>query len=332
MRIAEVAKKAGVSVATVSRALSKPEMVAVETRVLIEQVADELGYRPNLVARNLRRGHSRMIGVLISDILNHGNALLFKGIQEAASHANYTVFMFNTDEEASKERRALESLAGHMPQGLIVMPTSGARETLKAIGVPVIELDRASGLKGAHTVTVDNYGGSLIAVQHLIALGHKRIGMVVGDYEISTAIERHQGYKAALDGAGIKYRPDFVTVGHHREEGGHRAALELLKQPKTKRPTALFVGNNEMTIGAVLAVRELGLQIPEDISLIGFDDSRWAMTMSPRLTVVAQPAFELGKIACEILLDMLNKRHTNPSSVRLNTTFIERESTAPPGS
>ena len=126
-RIAEVAKKAGVSVATVSRALSKPEMVAVETRALIEQVADELGYRPNLVARNLRRGQSRMIGVLISDILNPGNALLIKGIQEAASKADYTVFMFNTDEEANKERSALESLSGHMPQGLIVMPTSGAR-------------------------------------------------------------------------------------------------------------------------------------------------------------------------------------------------------------
>lgn len=329
-RIAEVAKKAGVSVATVSRALSKPEMVAVETRALIEQVADELGYRPNLVARNLRRGQSRMIGVLISDILNPGNALLFKGIQEAASQADYSVFMFNTDEEASKERSALESLSGHMPQGLIVMPTSGARETLQRINVPVIEMDRTTGLKNAHTVMVDNFGGSLKAVQHLIALGHSRIGMVVGDYEISTAIERHQGYKAALEQAGIPYRPEFVTLGHHREEGGHQAALELLRQ--TERPTALFVGNNEMTIGAVLAVRELGLRIPEDLSLIGFDDSRWAITMNPRLSVVAQPAFELGKIACETLLEILHKRHTHASSVRLQTVFIQRESTAPPGS
>jgi DNA-binding LacI/PurR family transcriptional regulator len=327
-----VAKLANVSSATASRALSRPDKVAEETRIRVLQAAEQLGYQPNHLASGLRKGKSRTIGAIISDILNPVQALLAKGIQDAATKRDYTVFLFNSDEESDKERRALESLRGHMPQGLIVVPTPGAKNNLKLVhGLPVIELDRASGLKNAHTVMVDNIGGSTTAVNHLIALGHKRIAMIVGDFDISTAVERHQGYREALELAKIPYRDDLVLAGQHREDGGRTAALKLLSKPSKQRPTALFVGNNEMTVGAVLATRELGLKIPEDISIVGFDDSRWAMTMHPALTVVSQPAYELGYLACETLLGLLEKsKATHASSVRLATTFIRRKSTAPP--
>ncbi len=327
-----VAKLAQVSSATASRALSRPDKVALETRTRVLQAAEELGYQPNHLASGLRKGKSRTIGVIISDILNPGQAMLAKGIQDAAAKSDYTVFLFNSDEESDKERRALESLRGHMPQGLIVVPTPGAKTNLKLVpNLPTIELDRASGLKNAHTVMVDNIGGTTTAINHLIGLGHKRIAMIVGDFAISTAVERHQGYREALEHAGIPYREDLVLAGHHREDGGRTAAHKLLSKPLKQRPTALFVGNNEMTIGAVLATRALGLSIPEDISIVGFDDSRWAMTLHPALSVVSQPAYDLGYLACETLLGLLERhKPPNASSVRLATNFISRESTAPP--
>jgi LacI family transcriptional regulator len=219
-----------------------------------------------------------------------------------------------------------------MPQGLIIMPTAGAQENLTLIGnVPVIELDRASGLKDAHTIMVDNTGGSRTAVQHLTNLGHQRIGMIAGSLDISTAVERHVGYKQALEEAGILYRDDLVQIGNHREDGGRLAAHNLLSRPEGERPTALFVGNNEMTIGAIFAARDLGLQIPTDLSIVGFDDSRWAKLLQPSITVVAQPAYELAYLACETLLDRLERGRTQkPIQIRLATNFIQRFSTAPP--
>lgn len=332
----DVAKLARVSPATASRALSKPETVAQTTRERVTTAAKQLSYQPNVLARGLRQRGSRTLGAIISDILNPGQATLAKGIQDAAAKRDYTVFMFNTDEDTDKERRALESLRGHLPQGLIIVPSPGARENLKLVAaLPTVELDRMSGIEDAHTVMVDNVGGARTAVQHLTALGHKRIGMIVGSMDISTAVERLQGYREALYGAGIAYREDLVLPGNHREEGGRVATHTLLSRPADARPTALFVGNNEMTIGALLAARELGLRIPLDLSIVGFDDSRWAKLMQPAITVVAQPAYELAYLACETLLNRLENGSQSsgtwrPASIRLSTTFIKRDSTAPP--
>jgi len=329
----DVAKRAQVSAATVSRALSRPDMVAEATRERILQAARELGYQPNQLARSLRQRSSRTLGLIITDILNPFHATLAKGVQDAAEKHNYTVFLFNTDEDPEKELRALNVLRGHLPQGLLIVPSPRAKENLLLVPkLPTVELDRSSGTPGVRTVMVDNIGGAKTAVQHLIELGHRKIGMIVGRLDISTAVERHQGYREALLAHGIAYNEALVLLGNHREEDGYRAAMVLLSLPKEERPTALFVGNNEMTVGAVLAVRELGLRIPDELSVVGFDDSRWAATMHPALTVVAQPTYELGFLACETLLSSLSRgRATLPTSIRLDTTFIVRESTAPPG-
>jgi DNA-binding LacI/PurR family transcriptional regulator len=328
----QVANLAQVSRATVSRAFTRPDLVNAKTRSRVLEIAGQLGYQPNQLASALRRGQSQSIGLVISDVLNPGNALLVKGVQDAAAKRDYTVFVFNTDEDSDKERKALESLRSHMPQGLIIMPTGGAKENLRLVGnLPVIELDRASGLPEAHTVMVDNLAGAKTAVQHLTGLGHKRIGMVAGSLDISTAVERLEGYKHALLEAGIAYSEDLVQIGNHREDGGRLAAQNLLSRPRGERPSALFVGNNEMTIGAIFAARDLGLKIPQDLSMVGFDDSRWAKLLEPSITVVAQPGYELAYLACETLLDRLERgKNQRPIQIRLATQFIVRHSTSSP--
>ncbi|ADH62131.1 transcriptional regulator, LacI family [Allomeiothermus silvanus DSM 9946] len=329
----DVAKLAKVSTATVSRALSRPDMVAEETRKRILAAVEELGYQPNRLARSLRQRSSRSLGLIITDILNPFHATVAKGVQDAAEKHDYTVFLFNTDEDPEKERRALNVLRGHLPQGLLIVPTPRTRENLKLVAnLPTIELDRESGTPGAHSVMVDNIGGARAAIEHLTALGHRRIGMIVGRLDITTAVERHQGYRDGLAAAGIPYREELVLPGNHREEGGRIAAHALLSRPPGERPTALFVGNNEMTVGAVLAARELGLRIPQDLSIVGFDDSRWARTMQPALSVVAQPEYDIGFLACETLLSLLRHgKAMQPVRIRLATNLIVRDSTAPPG-
>ncbi|GGR26049.1 LacI family DNA-binding transcriptional regulator [Deinococcus ruber] len=324
----EVAKLARVSPATASRALHRPELVALRTRERVEQAALELGYRPNVLARSLRTRGSRTLGLIVTDILNPFHATLAKGVQDAAEAQGYTVLMFNSDEQPDKERRALETLQGHLPQGLIVVPTSQTGDNLRIVpGLPVVELDRTSGLPDAHSVMVDNVSGAREAVAHLTGLGHRRIGMIVGRQDVSTARERLQGYREALAAAGLPYLESLVLPGNHREADGRLASMQLLSQ--RERPTALFVGNNEMTVGAVLAARDLGLELPRDLSIVGFDDSRWAQTMSPALTVVAQPTYELGMVACQWLLSVI-QGNPWPENVRLPTVLIHRSSTAPP--
>lgn len=330
--IQDVASLAAVSVATASRALSRPDMVAPATRAKVLSAAQQLSYQPNVLARSLRQGETRTIGVIVADILNPFHALMAKGVQDSADKHGYTAFLFNSDEEPGKEKRAIQTLRGHLPQGLIVAPTSGTRDHLNLLpDLPVVEIDRVSGNPASSTFTVDNRGGARAAALHLARLGHRRIGMIVGALDISTATERHEAFRAALAEAGLAYDPNLVLPGHHREDDGYRAAHQLLSLPQQQRPTALFVGNNEMTVGAVLAARELGLRIPEDLSLVGFDDSRWAQTMYPRLTVVAQPAYDLGRLACDHLIGMLGQaRASPPARVQLPTELIVRESTGPP--
>jgi DNA-binding LacI/PurR family transcriptional regulator len=324
----DVARAAGVSLATASRALHRPTMVASATRERVQQAAQELGYRPNVLARSLRTRGSRTIGLIVTDILNPFHATLAKGVQDAAEQEGYTVLMFNSDEQPAKERRALETLHGHLPQGLIVVPTADTTQNLEIVlGVPTVELDRASGRPDAHTVMSDSLSGARQAVTYLARLGHRRIGMIVGQLDVSSARERLQGYREALEQAGIPYQDELVLPGHHREADGRLAALRLLS--KREPPTALFVGNNEMTVGAVLAARELGLEIPRDLSLIGFDDSRWAQTMSPALSVVAQPAYELGTVACGQLLGLIAGDPLPERHLRLPTRLVHRQSTLP---
>lgn len=332
IKIEDVARLAEVSPSTVSRALTRPNMVAPSTRERVVHAAHQLGYQPNKLARGLRKRQNHLLGLVVTDILAPFHATLAKGVQDAAEKHGYVVFLFNTDEQPEKERRYLKELQGHLPEGLLIVPTGQTRQNLGIVrDLTVIELDRTSGTPGVHSVLVDNVTGARKAVEHLTELGHRRIGMVAGSTGVTTAAERLEGYKQALKAAGIPFQRRLVATGDHKEEGGYRATRQLLALPPELRPTALFAGNSEMAAGAVLAIRDLGLSIPEELSLVSFDDTRWARLMQPPLTVVAQPAYDLGYLACETLISILGRKGpVQATSLRLATDLIVRSSTAAP--
>jgi DNA-binding LacI/PurR family transcriptional regulator len=234
-------------------------------------------------------------------------------------------------EDPAKEREYLQLFAGQQLRGLIIVPTERTKLNLKIIkGFPVVEFDRASGTPGAHVVVSQNREGARTAVEHLIQMGHKRIGMVSGGKSLTTAIERLEGYHQALEAAGIEINPHLIEPGNHREDGGFMAAKKLLTLPKNKRPTAIFAANNEMTVGAFKAARELSLRVPDDLSLVGFDDSRWAQTVEPAITVIEQPTYEMATFACDLLLQVLSGRDAPATVVQYPTRLIKRDSVGPP--
>ncbi len=333
-KLQDVARLAGVSPSTVSRSMARPELVAEATRERVMQAVSRVGYQPNEIARSLRQQGSRNLGLVVTDLLNPFHATLAKGVQDAADRFDLNVILFNSDESALKERRALETLRGHLPQGVILVPTAHTRQHQALLsGLTVVELDRSSGLPGAHSVQVDNFSSAREAVAHLTQLGHRRIGMIAGRSDVNTSQERLGGYRSALASAGLPYREAWVRSGDDREAEGYRAAHELLRLPKGQRPSALFVGNHEMTVGSVLAARALNLSIPGDLSLIGFDDSRLMQILEPPISVVAQPTYDLGYAACQTLLAVLKgAANAPPMQLRLRAQLVHRSSTAPPRS
>ena len=323
-----VARLAGVSASTVSRTLARPEKVAEQTRSRVMAAVAQVGYQPSRPAGRLRQH----IGLIVPDLLDPSGGALARGVQDAATYHDLTVVLFNSGGSARLERRALETLRGYAPQGLIMVPTAHTREHRQLlVNLPVVELERSSGLPGRHTVQVDNLTGAQGATQHLIGLGHQRIGLIVGQLSVSTSLERLEGYQAALSGAGLPYRAELTHPGAHREGDGFRAAVQLLSLPADRRPTALLADNDELTVGAVLAARALNLSVPGDLSIIGFGDSRLLQVLQPAISVVAQPTYDLGFTAGETLMSLLRRSSFSPPmGVRLATTLILRESAAPP--
>lgn len=330
----DVAVRAGVSPSTVSRALSAPDMVAPATRAKVLRVAAELHYQPNQLARNLRNQNTTTIGLILADILNEFHALVAQGVQDAAFAHGLTVMLSSTNEDSKREEAFLGELQRHKFRGLIIVPTEHtARHLRRYLNHPVVEVDRASGVEGAHVVLADNHGGSLAAVRHLAELGHRRIAMISGKPTITTGAERLRGYVDGMAAAGLEVPERWIeTATGHDEEHGLEAGRRLLALPADERPTAVFAFNNELTAGLLRALRAAGLRVPEDVSVVGFDDSRWARLMAPALTVVAQPAYEMGYLAGERLVSLLERPGVPGTVTRLPTALVVRESTAAPRS
>lgn len=327
----EVARIAGVSASTVSRALSRPDMVAKATRERVLKAVTQANFHPNEMARSLRSQDTRSIGLVVTD-LNPFHAALVKGVQDAAEGYDLNVILFTSDESERRERRALETLRSYQPQGVILTPsphTAGHQHLLS--GLPIVEVDRASGLPEVHTVQVDNVSSTRAAIKYLTDLGHRRIAGIFGPLEVSTSATRMQGYKLALQDAGIEYDESLVRYGDYREASGYRTALELLDVSAEARPTAIFASSLEMNVGAIRAIQQLGLTMPRDISLLGFDDARIMTVLQPTVTVMAQPSYQLGAEACHTLIRLLRQpQHEGVQNVRLPTELIVRQSTGPP--
>lgn len=327
-RLEDVARAAGVSASTVSRVISRPGMVASETRARVERVIADLDYRPSRVARRLRveAGRSKLIGLILPDIQNPFFADLARGVEDASLERGYAVFLGNSDEDVAKESRYLDVMRAESVDGVILPPAAGSAGRLQGVlndGVPVVCVDRRLPGARVDTVVMDNRRGARAATEHLIALGHRRIAFIEGLAGLSTTAERLDGYRAALRGAGIEPDPRLFGAGGSRQAGGRRVAEQLLAE---SRPTALIAGNSLMTLGALEAIRALGLRVPRDVALVGYDDLPWAHVVEPPLTVVRQKAARLGRRAVEVLLRRLEAPDGDPERVVLEPELVVRGS------
>jgi len=326
----DVAERAKVSIATVSRVLNKSDKVVPETRAIVEQALRELGYRPSRVARRLRMkdGRAHLVGLIIPDIQNPFYAEIARGVEDAAYAAEYALLLCNSDENPDKERFYLDVMRSESVDGIVLPPfddTDSAVIDIAATGMPVVCVDRSMVKLKTDLVEVDNHRGAFEAVSHLLDKGHKHIALIEGRAQVSTSRERRRGYLDALAERGITVRKDLIRAGDFKQESGRVLANELLALRKP--PTALFVCNNLMTVGALATIHQRGLRVPQDVAIVGFDDLPWAEALDPPLTVVRQPAYEVGRQAMELLLKRIMEPERAPVTVRLLPELVTRRST-----
>jgi LacI family transcriptional regulator len=325
--IKQVAEQAGVSTATVSRVLAGADGVSVELSKRVRAAVGALDYQPNRIARNLRVRGTRTAGLVISDIQNPFFTSAVRGIEDVLQADGYTLLLGNSDENPARERVYLATLRAEGVAGIIVAP-SGAEVSeyrkLASARVPLVVIDRnVSGLS-VDVVTVANADGAHAAVAHLIGLGHRRIGLIAGPPSVATSGEREAGYAKALAAVGLPLEAELIRYADFRQGGGYAAAQALLDL--TAPPTAMFVANNLMTLGALQAIHERGLRIPADIAIVGFDDMPWATSLQPPLTAVAQPTYEMGATAAQLLLARVREPDRPNRHVVLATQLIVRAS------
>jgi LacI family transcriptional regulator len=330
VRMRDVATRAGVSAATVSRALNNRPTVDPQLADRVRKVAADLGYEPNRVARSLRRQAGSVWALIISDIENPFFTSVARGVEEVALHEGFSVVLCNTDENIARERRYLDVVLAEQAAGVIIAPASDRTDisVLRDHDVPVVTLDRR--IRGAQvdSVVVDNYAGARQATSHLLGAGYWRIACISGPSKLTTATERRKGYAAALRAAGQEVDRRWVRQTDFRVEGGYVAAGELLDLAEP--PDAFFVANNLMAAGAMRALRERGIDVPEKVGVVGFDDSPWAPLMAPALTIVEQPTYLLGTEAARLLRRRLADRSAAVEAVTLPTELRVRDSSRGP--
>ena len=327
----DVAERAEVSFSTVSRAINYPDKVKADTRARVEEAIRHLGYTPHRAARRLRGrpSHAQIFGLLIPDIENPFYSGIVRGVEDRAFAEGYAVILSNTNEDADRERFYLDVLRQEAAAGAILPPSDdGAGLDLDALGFPVVCFDRLPEGGAVDAVVVDNERGAFEAVSHLAGLGHRRIGVVGASLDLSTSRERMAGYRRALREHGLPADDGLIRVGEPRREAGRALALDLLG--RAAPPTALFAGNNVMAMGALGAAQSLGLGVPDDLSVVGFDDPPWTSLVSPPLTVVRQPTYEIGQAAADLLLKRVEDPDREPTLVTLATRLVVRGSCAPP--
>lgn len=325
--IQQVAERAAVSTATVSRVLDGFPGVSDTLVKRVQEAVRVLDYHPNRAARSLRKRVAQAVGVVISDIQNPFFTSVIIGIEQVLHEANYTLLLCNSDEDPRRERAHLATLRSEGVAGIILASTRTETDFYRLLahtGTPVVAIDRTPDQQDMDMVTVTNQSGAYQAVAHLAGLGHRRIALVSGPLEISTSRERLEGYQAALRDCDIPALPELTAYGNYRQPSGYQAMQTLLSLPE--RPTAVLVANNLMTLGALQAIYEQGLCIPEQMALVGFDEMPWATSLQTPLTVVAQPTNELGATAAQLLLDRLREPDRPYQHVVLETRLIVRAS------
>jgi LacI family transcriptional regulator len=325
--INDVAKRAGVSKATVSHVLNKTRFVEEVTKTRVLQAIEETAYHPSNVARSLTTNQTKTIGVVISDASNYFFGEILRGVEDILRSSGYGLVVCNTDETLQREAEYLDYLLRQRVDGIIAAATSQRWDVLFRVDVqhtPVVFMDRTFEGQEGPFVGVNNRTAAYQGVRHLIDAGHRQIGILAGFQRLSTMRERLAGYRQALQEAGLPEVSQWVVESALDVEAARGAALGLLSLPQ--RPTALFISNNFLSLGTLLAIRELGLRCPQDVAIIGFDDHPWAQVSDPPLTVVRQPLRGLGHKAAQVLLDMIQGEPVPEGRFILECELILRES------
>lgn len=321
----EVASLAGVSLKTVSRVVNREPGVSERLVSQVQRATEQLGYRHNLAASNLRKGERTLsMAVLVQDLSNPYSAALLRAIDDLARDASVVVLSASLDEEEARERDLVANLIARRVDGLILMPATASQAYLQrdvSAGFAVVVIDRRPQHLDTDAVLVDNVEGARAATQHLIDHGHRRIGLISDDPSIATAHERRTGYRNALADNGLAW--DDSLVASARDVADAQAAVRAL-MAGAHPPTALFTARNTTTVGAVMALRELGLQ--HEIALVGFDELTMAHVLDPPLTTVEQHPAKVGQLAASMLLDRLNGLRGEARTVVMPSTLVCRGS------
>jgi DNA-binding LacI/PurR family transcriptional regulator len=331
--IRDVARIAGASVSTVSAAINNTDYVSAAMRLRIEHAIGRLGYRPNDLARGLRLQRTHSLGVVVPDLSNNFYTEMLQGMKDYVSAAHYTLLIGDSRDRWAEEQVYLDTFHRRRVDGVIRIPAVDARggSVHNLLGhIPVVYADRFVRSQDplAGHVGVDNALAAFDATRYLMSLGHRRIGIIAGPETAPTAADRLEGYRRALRSGRVHADATLVRRGDNGMVSGHREAIELLTLPE--RPTAIFCTNNMMTLGAFQAIQELRTPCPEEVSLLGFDDFYWAPLLRPQISMVRQPAREIGMAAARLLIEQIDGRIASGSVQTLSTQLIVRQSCAPP--
>lgn len=330
--IRDVAKRAGVAPTTVSRVVNNSGYVGKETRERVEATIAEMGYVPNTLARSLRFKKTNTLALVLPDVTNPFWTTVARGVEDAASDRGFNVILCNTDESETEQAKYLTVLLQKQIDGILLAPARSTDEPVTAIqkqGVPVVVLDRRVPGNQVDMVRGDSVKGAYRLVRLLLTLGHQRIAMLGGPQDVSTALDRVAGYRQALVETGLDADGSLIYYGEFTQASGYEMTQQALTA--TPRPTALFAANNFIAIGSLRALRDAGLRVPEDMTLVSFDDLPPAFVIDPFLTVAAQPAYEMGHQATELLLARLSGQAPKEyQEIVLPTETIVRRSSGPP--
>ena len=336
--ISDVAKRAGVSAMTVSRVVNGTGYTSAETRARVEAAIDELGYVPNALARQLRSKRTKTIALVVADISNPFFTTIARGVEDVAVSHGFSVMYCNTDESEAEEEQYLLMLIERQVDGILLVPARSSGESFRLLHhhhMPVVVLDRRIAARTADSVRCDSEAGAHALARHLIDLGHRRIAVLTGRRNVSTSVDRVAGCRRGLEEAGLGLPDELVhwggfNYGKSNQADGHRMAQEMLAVPG-ERPTAVFCANNFIAFGAIRALTEAGIRVPDDMSVVAFDDLPVEWVSEPFLTCAAQPAYEIGYQAATLLLDQVSGHHEpTGASVVLPFELRIRRSSAPP--
>jgi LacI family transcriptional regulator len=324
--IKDVAREAGVSVATVSRVWNEAAFVSPETRQRVAAVATRLGYSPHGAARSLITRTTHAIGVLLPDLYGEFFSEIIRGIDHTAQAGGYHILVSSSHDSKDEIDAALRSMRGRVDGMIIMSPDLEAQRTLHTLqgSFPVVLLNGGVEANEFDSITIENHEGALAMVRHLLARGHERIAMIDGPQRNYDAAERRRGYETALTERGIALDPSLIVQGNFSELSGHRAVKALLEL--ARRPTAIFAANDSMAIGALSALHERGLRVPQDLAVAGFDDIPLARYMNPQLSTVHVDISKLGERAAALLLSSLQKGARPRQQLQLPTSLVIRSS------